>query len=93
MTAVEYIDYGFKTSDASHMHGRFMPEVLRLAGVLKRNTRVLDVGCGNGFTCGQLAVEPPDSQPSARGNRVSEPAVSRCRTRSAALDDHGDVGR
>jgi 2-polyprenyl-6-hydroxyphenyl methylase/3-demethylubiquinone-9 3-methyltransferase len=36
------------------MHGRFMPHVLALAGSLTAGTRVLDVGCGSGFTCGEF---------------------------------------
>jgi|SRR6185503_5957552 len=47
-----YQDYGFKSAEPSHMHGRFMPHVFAFAGELKPRTRVLDVGCGNGFTCG-----------------------------------------
>ncbi len=47
-----YKDYGFTHSGASHMHSRFMPYVLALAGELGLHVRVLDVGCGNGFTCG-----------------------------------------
>lgn len=36
------------------MHGRFMPVILELLGELAPGTRVLDVGCGNGFTCGEF---------------------------------------
>ena len=49
-----YQDYGFTHAAASHMHGRFMPAVLVFAGALGPNVRVLDVGCGNGFTCGEF---------------------------------------
>lgn len=49
-----YRDYGFACSGASHMHRHFMPQVFDAAGILKPGTRVLDVGCGNGFTCGQF---------------------------------------
>ena len=49
-----YKDYGFTHAAASHMHGRFMPPVLEFAGALGPNVRVLDVGCGNGFTCGEF---------------------------------------
>src|SRR4029079_19171124 len=34
------------------MHKHFMPQVLAFAGVLDPGLRVLDVGCGNGYTCG-----------------------------------------
>lgn len=49
-----YKDYGFLDARASHMHRHFMPKVFELAGDLKQGTRVLDVGCGNGFTCGEF---------------------------------------
>lgn len=49
-----YTDYGFHSTDASHMHVRFMPHVFALAGRIGQGTRVFDVGCGNGFTCGEF---------------------------------------
>ena len=54
MPNLEYKDYGFADARESHMHARFMPHVFELAGELKLGTRVLDVGCGNGFTCGEF---------------------------------------
>lgn len=36
------------------MHRHFMPAVFALAGELKPGLRVLDVGCGNGFSCGEF---------------------------------------
>ena len=50
----QYKDYGWKNAAASHMHVHFMPHVFALAGEIKPETRVLDVGCGNGFTCGEF---------------------------------------
>lgn len=50
----DYKDYGFTHAAASHMHVRFMPPVLAFAGALGPDVRVLDVGCGNGFTCGEF---------------------------------------
>ena len=50
----DYKDYGFSHAGASHMHVRFMPHVLAFAGTLGANVRVLDVGCGSGFTCGEF---------------------------------------
>ncbi|MBA3832899.1 MAG: class I SAM-dependent methyltransferase [Chthoniobacterales bacterium] len=49
-----YQEYGFRTAAESHMHRHFMPQVLRYAGDLRPGTRVLDVGCGNGYTCGEF---------------------------------------
>ena len=50
----QYKDFGFASAAESHMHRHFMPHVLRLAGAAKPGARVLDIGCGNGFTCGEL---------------------------------------
>jgi 2-polyprenyl-3-methyl-5-hydroxy-6-metoxy-1,4-benzoquinol methylase len=49
-----YKDYGWHSPKASHMHTRFMPPIFALAGELKPGTRVLDIGCGNGFTAGRF---------------------------------------
>ena len=49
-----YKDYGFPDTCASHMHAVFMPQVIQLAGQLGGEVSVLDVGCGNGFTCGEF---------------------------------------
>ena len=49
-----YRDFGFANANASHMHRHFMPGVMALAGSVGPGTRVLDVGCGNGYTCGEF---------------------------------------
>lgn len=46
--------YGWRNANASHMHARFMPHVLDLCPPLTSKTRVLDVGCGNGYTAGMF---------------------------------------
>lgn len=37
------------------MHARFTPQLFAFAGDLKPGARVLDVGCGNGYTCGEFS--------------------------------------
>ena len=54
MSGPGYRDYGFPDAGASHMHALFMPVVFELAGAVGPGTRVLDVGCGNGFACGEF---------------------------------------
>ncbi len=54
MNQIAYRDYGFAHPGESHMHAKFMPHVFTLAGALSQDTRILDVGCGNGFACGKF---------------------------------------
>ncbi len=49
-----YQDYRFTQSGPSHMHAYLMRHLFALAGELGPETRVLDVGCGNGFACGEF---------------------------------------
>jgi SAM-dependent methyltransferase len=49
-----YSEFGFSSSAASHMHKHFMPHLIALAGPITQQSRVLDVGCGNGYTCGRF---------------------------------------
>jgi 2-polyprenyl-3-methyl-5-hydroxy-6-metoxy-1,4-benzoquinol methylase len=46
--------YGWRDAEASHMHKHFMPHLIEMCGPLSSETRILDVGCGNGFTVGFL---------------------------------------
>ncbi|PYL84764.1 MAG: hypothetical protein DMF17_10480, partial [Verrucomicrobia bacterium] len=54
MTDHAYQEYEFASPSESHMHMHFMPHVFAFAGDLRAHTRVLDVGCGNGFLCGEF---------------------------------------
>ncbi|MEO7297110.1 MAG: class I SAM-dependent methyltransferase [Verrucomicrobiota bacterium] len=49
-----YKDYGFRSATPSHMHRHFLKPIFELCGEIKKGTRVLDVGCGNGYTAGQF---------------------------------------
>src|SRR2546430_6513266 len=52
---LQYRDYNFYRSDPSHMHRHFLPPLFELcANRVGPQTRILDVGCGNGYTCGQF---------------------------------------
>lgn len=55
-----YSDYGFQQDSPSHMHRHFLPPIFALSGSLGPGVRVLDVGCGNGFTAGQFAAQGCD---------------------------------
>ena len=54
MTDHAYQEYEFASSSESHMHVHFMSHVFAFAGNFRTQTRVLDVGCGNGFLCGEF---------------------------------------
>ena len=56
MTTEGYRDYGYAEAHSSGQHRHFLPYVFNLAGPLAPGTRVLDVGCGNGFTAGQFLL-------------------------------------
>jgi 2-polyprenyl-3-methyl-5-hydroxy-6-metoxy-1,4-benzoquinol methylase len=55
------------------MHTLFMPIVFALSGELKPGTPVLDVGCGNGSTCGEFLKH--GSCVSAIGREQLEPPL------------------
>src|SRR4051812_14853030 len=52
--SVDYKDYGFRETAPSHMHRHFLPRIFELCGSLNPGSRVLDMGCGNGYTAGQF---------------------------------------
>jgi 2-polyprenyl-3-methyl-5-hydroxy-6-metoxy-1,4-benzoquinol methylase len=51
---MKYKDFCFRNDGASHMHKHFLPAIFALCDDLGPDIRVLDVGCGNGFTAGEF---------------------------------------
>lgn len=51
---MEYQDYGFESAAPPHTMRYLIPATFKLAGSIQQGTRVLDVGCGNGFLAGQF---------------------------------------
>ena len=52
--AGSYQEFDFRDANASHVHRYFLPPLFKLCGSLRPEMRVLDVGCGNGYTVGQF---------------------------------------
>jgi 2-polyprenyl-3-methyl-5-hydroxy-6-metoxy-1,4-benzoquinol methylase len=85
-----YNEYGWKSAAASHMHVRFMPPLLALAGRLPLGARVLDVGCGNGFTAGvflELGYEVLGLDLSAEGIAIARQAYPKGRFELLVADE------
>lgn len=90
-TPGSYRDFGFRDAGASHMHAHFMPPLLDLAGPVGPGLRVLDVGCGNGFTAGVFLARGCE----VIGVDLSEQGISQARAahptgrfERMAADDH-----
>lgn len=49
-----YKEYGYADASEPYSHSYVLPQVLKLCPPLGPSTRVLDVGCGNGFNAGQF---------------------------------------
>lgn len=88
----EYKDYGFHGAHASHMHRHFLPPLFELCGELLRpGARVLDVGCGNGYTAGQFLARGCDVTGvdlSASGIDLARNTYPEGRFECLAADDH-----
>jgi 2-polyprenyl-6-hydroxyphenyl methylase/3-demethylubiquinone-9 3-methyltransferase len=50
----EYHDYGFEDAAPPHTMRYLLPAIFSLCGEMRPGTRVLDVGCGNGYVAGQF---------------------------------------
>ena len=88
----DYTDYGFHSPSPSHMHRHFLPPLFELCGeLLKPGARVLDVGCGNGFTAGQFVTrgcEVVGIDLSETGIKLARATYPRARFEVAATDDN-----
>lgn len=49
-----YKDYGYNNAQACWAASYLLPQILALTGAIGSQTRVLDIGCGNGFISGQF---------------------------------------
>lgn len=75
MNSNHYREYGYGDAGVGHMHSLLVPCIFSLAGDLKVGSRVLNVGCGNGFLCGQFI----DRGLKAVGVDLSEQGISLAR--------------
>ncbi len=81
---------GFTNAGALHMHGLLLPRILELLGPVNHGTRVLDVGCGNGYTAGQflaLGCDVVGIDLSQSGIEVAREAYPAGRFEVLAADD------
>lgn len=84
-----YSEYGFHTDEPSHMHQHFLPVVLRAVEEVGQELRVLDVGCGNGATCGALlrmGCEVVGIDPSHEGIAIAREAHPEARFEQLTAD-------
>ncbi len=83
--------FEFANEAESHMHRHFMPHVMALAGEHPRGSRVLDVGCGNGFLCGEFlnrGYNVVGIDLSARGIEIARRTYPSVRFEVIAADAH-----
>jgi len=83
--------YGWRDANASHMHKHFMPHVMELCEHVSARTRILDVGCGNGYTIGAFLAkgcEVVGIDASIDGIEIARRAYPQARFECMPADDH-----
>jgi 2-polyprenyl-3-methyl-5-hydroxy-6-metoxy-1,4-benzoquinol methylase len=89
--AAPCIGFKYRSTAASHTHRYLMPALLSLGGErLGPGTRVLDVGCGNGFKAGQLLARGchvVGIDPSESGISIARATYPRARFELLPADD------
>jgi 2-polyprenyl-3-methyl-5-hydroxy-6-metoxy-1,4-benzoquinol methylase len=86
-----YSDYGYSNPDPGHMHSLIAPQLFKAIGDFPRGTRVLDVGCGNGFICGEFlkrGCSVVGLDLSDEGVEIARRAYAQARFEVLAADDN-----
>ena len=86
-----YTEYGFPDAREPHMFSKFMPQILDLLGPIKPETRILDVGCGNGYVCGEFlrqGARVVGIDLSEKGLHFAREAYPQGRFEAVTADDH-----
>lgn len=84
-------DYGFLHSGAAHTMRVLIPAIQALAGPLRPGTRVLDVGCGNGYLANWFAEQGcavVGIDPSGSGMEQARRAYPKVRFEQLIADEH-----
>jgi 2-polyprenyl-3-methyl-5-hydroxy-6-metoxy-1,4-benzoquinol methylase len=82
-------DYHYGSSDAPHTQTYLWRYIIRLCAEL-RARRIVDIGCGNGALCRELAsrgYEVVGCEPSADGVRVAQSSVPELMFHQIGVDD------
>jgi 2-polyprenyl-3-methyl-5-hydroxy-6-metoxy-1,4-benzoquinol methylase len=85
-----YCEYGFTSAEPAFIDRYLTPQVLALAGALTAGTRVLDVGCGNGWLAGRfrdLGCNVVGVDLSEQGIAIARRAFPEVRFELLAADD------